>query len=141
MKIGILTYHRAKNYGAYLQAYGLCSRLNEEKDITAEVIDFHMKKEVAAYRIDASVKFRIRHFRKYCFLKKLYETFEKSLRDLPLSQEYCCSDDVEDLRKLVEGKYDVIIAGSDEIFKTDGIRGFPNPYWLEGNMHVRFHPI
>lgn len=134
MKIGILTYHRAKNYGAYLQAYGLCSRLNEEKDIEAEIIDFHMKKEVDAYRIASSIKFHIRHFRKYCFLKKMYKTFEKSLKYLALSQEYCCSDDVEDLRKLVKGKYDVIIVGSDEVWKTDGIRSFPNPYWLGGNM-------
>lgn len=134
MKIGILTYHRAKNYGAYLQAYGLCSRLNEEKDITAEIIDFHMKKEVSAYKIDTSVKFRILHFKKYFFLKKLHKTLENSLKYLPLSQEYCCSDDVEDLRKLVQGKYDVIIVGSDEVWKTDGIRSFPNPYWLEGDM-------
>lgn len=134
MKIGILTYHRAKNYGAYLQAYGLCTRLNEEADITAEIIDFHMKKEVAAYRINSSLKYRVRHFQEYCFRKKLYSAFENSMEELPVSDEYCCSDDPEDLRKLVQGKYDVILAGSDEIWKTDGIRSFPNPYWLEGDM-------
>ena len=43
MKVGILTYHRSVNYGAYLQALALCKKLNCEQDISAEIIDFRMK--------------------------------------------------------------------------------------------------
>ena len=42
MKVGILTFHRSLNYGAFLQAVCLCERLNQEKDISAEIIDFDM---------------------------------------------------------------------------------------------------
>ena len=134
MKIGILTYHRAKNYGAFLQAYGLCSRLNEQEDITAEIIDFHMQKEVSAYKINPSVKYRVRNFFRVLFTKRLHKTFNESLKALPLSKEYCLSDNSEDLIKLIENKYDVVIVGSDEVWKTDGIRKFPNPYWLGGDI-------
>ena len=43
MNIGILTFHRAVNYGAFLQSYSLCKALNRESDIKAEVIDYSMQ--------------------------------------------------------------------------------------------------
>ena len=38
MKIGIVTFHRALNYGAVLQAYALCHFLNDN-GFDAEIID------------------------------------------------------------------------------------------------------
>ena len=43
IRIGTLTFHRAVNYGAYLQACALCNRLNQEADIDCEIIDFCMR--------------------------------------------------------------------------------------------------
>ena len=39
MKIGILTFHRAINYGASLQAYALTKKMNE-MGYEAEIVDY-----------------------------------------------------------------------------------------------------
>ena len=40
-KIGIITYHRATNYGAVLQAYSLVNRLKKDfPNDTIEIIDY-----------------------------------------------------------------------------------------------------
>lgn len=134
MRVGILTYHRAKNYGAFLQAYGLCGRLNKEPDISAEIIDFHMTIEAEKYSLSRGLLRDIRHLRCFLYKKRLYSAFDRSLNQLPLSKEYCQSNSIDDFQEFVRGKYDVIIAGSDEIWKTDSFRGFPTPYWLAGNL-------
>ncbi|MCD7893355.1 MAG: polysaccharide pyruvyl transferase family protein [Erysipelotrichaceae bacterium] len=40
------------------------------------------------------------------------------------------SDDLSEFQDFIQGKYDIIIAGSDEIWRLDGFRGFPTPYFL-----------
>lgn len=135
LKIGILTYHRAINYGAFLQAYGLCQRLNEESDIKAEIIDFHMEKEKRFYNFsDRRLRWKIRRFLTVLFKKMLSNNFRRSLKSMTLSSSYLMSDSIEEFQKFVKGKYDVIIAGSDEIWKVDSFRGFPTPYWLPGDL-------
>ena len=45
-KIGILTFHKAINYGAYLQAFSLSERLKKEfSDCHVEIIDYIPQKE------------------------------------------------------------------------------------------------
>lgn len=141
MKVGILTYHRAHNYGAYLQAYALCSRLNEEVDIDAEIIDFRMKKEIDFYSLYA--KRRLIHprtyIRNFLFEARIFRAFEEAIEDsrFKRSSEALVSDSLDEFRNFVMGKYDVIIAGSDEIWRVDSFRGFPNPYWLIGDFKCR----
>ena len=141
MKIGIFTYHHANNYGAYLQACALCNRLNEEKGLDVEIIDFVMKKELKFYSLLA--KRIIRHPRSFIknlyFQTKLNYAFKKARRApiMKLSNIKMRSDSISDFTNLVYGKYDVIIVGSDEIWKLDGYRGFPTPYWLFGDLKCR----
>ena len=46
MKIGILTFHRPINYGAYLQAFSLQDRLKEYlREATIEIVDYIAPKE------------------------------------------------------------------------------------------------
>ncbi len=130
MKIGILTFHRSVNYGAYLQAMALCKRLNCEPDITAEIIDFRMKCDENHYKYC----FQTKHPRRILYKLCLNHTFKKSAELLPKSTNYLVSDSTDDFIKRVSGKYDVLIAGSDEIWRTDTFRGFPNPYWLPGDL-------
>lgn len=137
MRIGILTYHRAKNYGAFLQSFALCSRLNQEKDMEAEIIDFHMDKEIEVYKLNSSLKHIIAHPANYLFMNNLYDSFTEALRLQKLSNAYLHSNKITDFIKFVDYKYDVIIAGSDEIWKINGVRGFPTPYWLPGNLHCK----
>lgn len=142
MKIGIMTYHRACNYGAYLQAFALCSRLNQEEDIDAEIIDFHMLKEKKFYDVtNYNILRKLKRLLKgtYGFDYRLYCTFQKAQKDkrLKKTSTYCASDEISDFQELVKGKYDVVIAGSDEIWKIDSFRGFPTPYWLIGDLNCR----
>lgn len=141
MKIGILTYHRAHNYGAYLQACSLVQRLNREGDFEAEIIDFNMPCEEKFYNKVSSWSLpeKARHFRTYRFLSTKSKAFKRGLSDdiMIKSKDRLCSDDLESFQKFVRGKYDVIIAGSDEIWRTKTIRGFPNAYWLCGDLGAR----
>lgn len=139
MKVGILTYHRAINYGAYLQACALCNRLNEESDVTAELIDFHMDREVQKYSYNWSLPVRMRHLQKYRFLKSREQAFKFALNDSIMirSKEYQKSNSVDDFVAFVKDKYDVIVVGSDEVWNFNNFRGFPNPYWLLGDLGCR----
>ena len=141
MNIGIMTYHSACNYGAYLQACALCSWLNEKKDINAEIIDFHMNKEEKYYSKKSwSFKRRFLHNKEYKFSMDVYKGFERANYAIGLtkkSSDSCVSDDLDVFSAFVKNKYDVIIAGSDEIWNTNSFRGFPTPYWLPGDYGVK----
>jgi len=75
--------------------------------------------------------------REMLFKFRLYKSFRESFSTVSLSEKCLYSDDCDDFVTFIKGEYDVIIAGSDEIWKTDGVRGFPNPYWLGGDLHCR----
>lgn len=137
--VGILTYHHAYNYGAYLQACALCRRLNQEVEIEAEIIDYYMEKEVVKYDykyrklktklhmlIDGSLLFN--RDKRRAFVRAQNSSF------MPKSNDSLVSDSIEDFQHFVRDKYDVIIAGSDEIWKVNNFRGFPSAYWLPGNL-------
>lgn len=128
MKVGIVTYHKAHNYGAFLQAYALSSRLNMESGINAEVINFTMDSEVKSYKVPFSKNiFRTIHdFKKYKMFNSIALPFLSAASCTIVTSE-------EEFRTLVNKKYDVIIAGSDEIWKINKRRIFPNPYWLPGD--------
>ncbi len=131
MKIGILTYFRAINYGAYLQAYALSHRLNAEDDIEAELIDFHMPEEDEYYQSQLK---RRKNFPVTIYNRKRYSVFEDAWKSLNLSEENLCGNDIEEFISFVSGRYDIIITGSDEIWRPDGIRGLPKPYFLPGDL-------
>lgn len=128
MKIGILTYCNSFNYGAYLQAYNLCSKLNTYENVEAELIDYSMEQELAIYKVRIHKNILVT-FEKY--MKK--KAFAKAKKDLGLSQYSIRTDDLETFRKAIYGKYDLIIAGSDQIWQVDGFRGAYNAYWLPGD--------
>lgn len=137
MKIGIVTYHRSYNYGAFLQALSLCKRLNMEDDIQAEIVDYNMPVSMHGYHMSNwSFLKKVYRYKKYCFQKQLGNSFEENIRDNKalLSDSYVYSDKIEDFINAVKGKYDVLIAGSDEIWRLDSERGFPSPYWLPGEL-------
>lgn len=126
MKLGVLTYHKANNYGAYLQAYALIMKFIE-LGFEAEIIDYNMKCAEIQYK----VKNRNPINRYYENIR--YKMFCKQQEKLPKSKDSLISDNIEDFLGFVNNKYDIIVAGSDEIWKLDSFRGFPTPYWLIGN--------
>lgn len=134
MKIGILTYHRARNYGAFLQSISLCMRLNEEDDIEAEIIDYDMKKAQKAYSIRLFSLKGIYHFKKTFFDLKMNRAFKRGYEKTKTirSEELLISDNLDEFQTFIAGKYDVIIVGSDEVWNTMYYRGFAKPYFLIG---------
>ncbi len=142
MKIGVLTYHRAVNYGAFLQAYALCQRLNQEEDIEAELIDFQCEKEVKLYNPYQLKKNLVwivkkRNVQKVIDDIRKHRAFVRARKQMPLSSEHVIGDGCAHFAEMVQGQYDVIVAGSDEIWKVNSYRGFPTPYWLAGDLGCR----
>lgn len=138
MKIGILTYHRSHNYGAFLQAFALCTRLRKE-GFDAEIIDFTMPRAQRVYAefMNQPLRRKLRRFRRYRFQLAQYRMFEDAAGMLPLSTARCASDAAGGFQAFARGRYDLVIAGSDEIWKLDQVRGFPNPYWLIDDTGAR----
>lgn len=127
-KIGILTYHRSHNYGAFMQCYALEKALTEQLNSDVEVIDYNSKKSIKYYKKDI---FRDKKISSIIFNLKKYRMFNKEIKNLKLSKDKLVTDDLNEFKKYIEtNKYDCIITGSDEIWKIDGLRGFPNAYWL-----------
>lgn len=150
-KIGILTYHRSINYGAFMQCYSLATKL--QKDFPhdkIEVIDYLSEKIFLGYRPSVSnylklvlirpglqakgrtIKNLIMHIfgmQKNMAHSSLASIFEESVKKLPLSDEYIITDSIDTFFEKIQGKYDVLIVGSDAVWNWT-LRGFPNPYFL-----------
>lgn len=113
-KVGILTFHRAINYGAVLQAYALSSILQEKYDVN--VIDYECKQISKNSIIESS---KLKKLIKYIIFprmmtdkKKRINKFNEFVRDwLPLSTPYNESN-----IELTNGKYDMFVVGSDQVW-------------------------
>ncbi|HOM02593.1 MAG TPA: polysaccharide pyruvyl transferase family protein [Acetivibrio sp.] len=136
MRIGILTYHRSINYGAYLQAYALCRVISERyPSVLVELIDYDMKAADRFYKKQFLRKsLASKSFKGLIYYLHQYKTFADSQSKLKLSSENLYYSNLEEFQKFIRGRYDLIIAGSDEIWRVNGFRGFPSPYWLPGDL-------
>ena len=118
-KIGILTYHRAENYGSALQAYALTHYLIQ-KGYDAEIIDYHSSAQDKMYSIFKpyrSGKDLIRNLQIACHffsLKKKKDRFESFLSAyVKISKE---SFNEESDLSILNQRYDLFICGSDQIW-------------------------
>ncbi len=141
--IGVLTYHRGYNYGAQLQARALCNRINMEADMNCELIDYHRKMiaDANALKFFGSKRQTLTHIKsaltgEYFFQTKMKRTLNSfQEKDIcPKSSSYLCTDSLEGFTYYVKNKYDIIVVGSDEIWKVNNIHGFPNPFFLIGDL-------
>ena len=140
MNIGILTYHRAVNYGAFLQSYSLCKALNREPDIKAEVIDYSMQSAWNYYDVKTwSLRKKLKSIKQLKCLKKQHAVFTETVNNNKgvFSKESLVSNYLEVFRSFVKSRYDAIIVGSDEVWKLNTLRRFPNPYFLPGDYGCR----
>lgn len=118
MKIGLLTFHRAINYGAILQAYSLYKILKDLNN-QVEVIDYYPKQDEADYNIFRSLFLPKNWIYNILVLpyswkikakKDKFVDFQK--RYLPLSRRFLCCADL----MLGGQQYDAIVTGSDQVF-------------------------
>lgn len=134
MKIGILTFHRAQNFGAALQAFALYSYLTE-KGHQCEIIDYRNRCIERTYdilnprilwsrkNILLSLRKYIARLTRYANLKEkqtIYKNFRRKY--LHLSPK---------VNSLQNCDYDAIIVGSDQVWRLDLTGGLDNIYVLD----------
>lgn len=125
--VGIITFHRASNYGAVLQAYALQNVLSG-MGCEAEIIDYrgeaveeehHPSKVLCRYKLPVAAL-------KYLQRSAKFRGFERFRRNrLPLSEAVTNRDVCK-----LDGSYDLILAGSDQVW-NDIFAGFDPVYRLD----------
>lgn len=133
MKVGILTFHNAYNYGAVLQTFAT-QELVKSMGHDTEVIDYHNK------AVDAFYERRNLHWRTLpkrnvvrlitflvsaCFNKRrqlAYRDFQS--RHLHVSRGHYIQGSRPDL-----SHYDAILIGSDQLWNKNITNGFDDVYW------------
>ncbi len=128
--VGILTFHRAVNYGAVLQTYALQGALNDLK-IENEVLDYRCPFIEAHYNPKPSVSpIHVKHFFKEVTQMPIKKRARESF-DLFLSKNIKMSEKLEKngLCSVAE-KYDVIITGSDQVWNM-AVTGEDTVYALD----------
>lgn len=130
-KIGIITFHRALNYGAVLQTYALANVL-QEQGFCVSVIDYHCRAVEEIYRpfyakecktVSTKTKKILKSFQ-FISKKKQFDAFVDSY--IPVTAS-CRSR--EELEKIAND-FDVIITGSDQVFNI-GLAGGEPVYFLD----------
>ena len=110
MKIGIITHHYVKNYGAYLQAYALINRIKQiDNSAEVEIINKVVHKH---YWLNVYRKFKIpkssEERKKYFDRIRQFKTLTKYEHSIPTSRGFS--------KEYLEKNYDKIIIGSDEVW-------------------------
>ena len=128
LRVGILTYFASINYGAFLQAYALQKALENKYGEIAniEIINFDTRISRDKYLNNVNSNKGKSYIKARC----QYNKFIASWKKLKLSCDSLVSDNIDEVKEFLEGKFDIIVVGSDEVWKTDSFRGFPTPYWL-----------
>lgn len=117
MKIGIITFHRAANFGAVLQAYALQKYLVDQKN-EVDIIDYRCKAIESVHSpcyflYVKGIKNKMKQFLRLPRRLKKRKLFDDFLRrKLILSIKV----NKENIEGIFQNKYDVIIAGSDQIW-------------------------
>lgn len=128
-KVGVLTFHRAINNGAVLQAYALLQAL-ELIGVECEDIDYSAKKIDESYNIiplfkRVTLKSIILYFIQDIFEVRTQKKFAEFRRNyLNISKENYDNNLVH-----AAGKYDVLIAGGDQVWNRE-LTGNDDAYFL-----------
>lgn len=142
-KIGFLTYHNEINDGGFLQAYSQANAFkNYFKDTHVEIIDYRSKalerRKKILFLIGGIIKGDIKRIRKYIKIKRFIK------KEMPLSKEKLVSDDYKKSITFLKDKYDLIVVGSDEVWKSlcfsaedKSGRSFPNIYFLSPELKCK----
>ena len=131
MRIGILTFHRSINYGAFMQGLALSHELQRRfPEWEIEIIDYNSFIMEKNYKVRFKLnKHTLRHPMEYFQKKKRKQVFRESLKYLPLSPEQIIDDGCGRVFDYITSRYDAVVTGSDAVWNWIK-RGFPNPYLL-----------
>ena len=136
-KVGIVTFHRATNYGAVLQAYALQQQMKKDGysceivDIRNDRVDLHYRRIVPRFASTGAV---LKDIRKY--LSGWWHILDKIKRqfvfDAFLKKNMNLSNpcgNIEEL-KAISGDYDFFLCGSDQVWNL-GSNGKNSAYFLD----------
>lgn len=145
MKIGLITYHAAYNYGSILQAYATQCAV-ERLGYSIEIINYRMKEQQEVYSLYRT-KFGLKTFIKdllqlpiHSQRKKRQMAFESFLVNHMRLSKVCSVP--QEVYKVWE-QYDVIISGSDQIWNKHSLElehnawDYMKPYLLEGYRGIK----
>lgn len=125
MKIGILTFHRAINYGGVLQCYALVTYLRM-LGYDAEVVDYRSKAIEDNYRLIKTGN--LHDFLYTLSILKLRYLSKRNFRHF--TSRYCkISDKSYFSSSDIADEYDVLIIGSDQVWSKRINKGFDEVYW------------
>lgn len=127
MKVGILTFHNAYNYGAVLQTFAT-QEIVKSRGHDVEIINYHNQKVDRQYkkRIPRRKFYRIplTLIGKY-FFNKRKEAYEKFIdKYLHLNKEV-----IRSAENVTFDKYDIILIGSDQLWNKKITGGWDKMYW------------
>lgn len=137
MRVGILTYHRADNFGAVIQSYALLTYLRAIGH-DAELIDYRCRHIEMRYdiwnprilisrkNIFISFKEYISRFKSLNARKKRRTKFSEFRKKLPMSKRFCEDECLN--------RYDVVIVGSDQVWNFHMNKGSENVFLLD--LHI-----
>lgn len=136
-KIGIVTFHRAHNYGAVLQAYALSSFLNK-RGYDTKIIDYYNHKIYDQYKpirpvsknIISWAKLALIDIKNYKKRKNKYEKFNAFIESLPLTNTY-----TEHKLKSTKLPFDTLISGSDQVWNKNICGKLSDVYTLNFNSN------
>lgn len=130
MRVGILTFHRAHNYGAVLQAYALQYELNK-LGMQCSIVDYRCRKIEDSYRSFLMERGTVKqvlsaayHFPNRYIRKKKFENFCDQY--LPISSIVYTRKNIQDA---VE-EYDCFVTGSDQVWNEE-LTGNDKTYFLD----------
>ncbi len=139
-RIGILTYHHVINDGALLQSAAVVQGYRKAfPEASVEVVDYRPRCVERNYFKNFCLSsknpfYAWKKIRRYWMFRRFIES------NLPLSHRCIISDEESRARQLMDGEYDLVSVGSDEVWKIetgDYARPFPNIYWLNEAMSCK----
>lgn len=127
MKIGILTFHAAHNYGAVLQCYALQEYL-KSKGNEVFVIDYRSKYLLDCYKW-FNCKLFIKSIVKFTFIKEWKKMLDKRKRSNKFETFIQNRLNIINVSILKTNFFDYIVIGSDQVWNTKLTNGYDKYYW------------
>lgn len=143
MKIGILTYHRAENYGALLQAYAMMSYL---RSLGHEVsfVDYWPTYHSDYFKVfslkafmHSSVKSKLVKLNRLLLMGRTLYQRKRTMQEFMLNQLGVPKYPQYENRSLVTKEhYDAVVYGSDQIWRKQNMGGVGFDDWYFGSNNV-----
>lgn len=139
MKIGIVTYHRTLNYGAVMQA--LATRfVLQEMGHEVYYVDYWPEYHKKAYALFSFAELSKLSWRKKVnFLLSFIKYFKSKKRRIDNFEKFFQTH-IYPYCRSIDDSYDVVIYGSDQIWRKNSTLGTYNPFYFgENEINTKHH--